>query len=124
MIKMLTFNRKKDGISAEQYRDYYENVHAPLIRSLFPTVGTYRRNYVDRDRTALTERNAEAARDQSDFDSVTEAFFEDWAAFAAFRDKNAEPEVRARVLADEANFLEPAAIRRYIVTPDGDSAWS
>jgi hypothetical protein len=124
MIKMIVFNKKKDGLTAAEYRDHYENVHAPLIRSLFPTVGAYRRNYVDRDRTALTERNARIAGAQTDFDSVTEAFFADWAAFEAFRDRNAEPDVRARVLADEAEFLDPSAVRRYIVTPDGDAAWS
>ncbi|WP_246245143.1 EthD domain-containing protein [Amycolatopsis pithecellobii] len=120
---MIVFNKKKDGLSLEQYRDYYENVHAPLIRSFFPTVGVYRRNYVDRERTALTERNADAAQAQTDFDSITEAFFEDWEAFEAFRNKNAEPAVRARIVADEVNFLEPSAIRRYIVIPDGDSPW-
>ncbi|MYW90760.1 EthD domain-containing protein [Amycolatopsis rubida] len=123
MIKMIVFNKKKRELSLEQYRDYYENVHAPLIRSLFPTVGAYRRNYVDRERTALTERNADMARDQDEFDSITEAFFEDWEAFEAFRNKNAEPSVRKRIVADEVNFLEPSAIRRYIVVPDGDSAW-
>jgi EthD domain len=123
MIKMIVFNRRKEGVSMEAYRAHYENVHVPLIRSLFPTVGLYRRNYVDRERTALTERNAQAAAANTEFDSVTEAFFEDWAAFEAFRDKNSEPAVREQILADERNFLDVSAIRRYVVVPDGDSAW-
>ena len=89
----------------------------------FTAVGVYRRNYIDRDRTALTERNAEAAAQNSDFDSITEVFFEDWEAFEAFRDASADPAIRAQIVADEVKFLDPSAIRRYIVTPDGDSAW-
>lgn len=124
MIKMVTFNRAKDGVSAEEYRTHYENVHVPLIRSLFPTLGPFRRNYVDRGRTALTERNAREAAADTGFDSITEAFFADWGAFEAFRDRSAAPEVRARITADEELFLDPSAIRRFIVAPEGDSPWS
>lgn len=130
MIKILVFNSRKQGVSLEDYRDYYENVHAPLARSLFPTLGTYRRNYVDLERTHLAETRQGLAPASSSneangrFDSISEVFFDSWEAFETFRDRSAEPAVRAQVLADEENFLDPSAIRRFVVLPDGDSAWS
>ena len=130
MIKILVFNARRPGVSLEEYRDYYETVHAPLARSLFPTVGVYRRNYVDLEQTARAEtrRGVTAATPGGEgglrFDSVSEVFFDSWADFETFRDRSAEPEVRARVLADEEHFLDPAAIRRFVVVPDGDSPWT
>src|SRR5437867_715267 len=115
MIKMIVFNKKLDSITMEEFRDHYENVHVPLVRPFFPTVGVYRRNYIDRERTALTERNAEAAAQNTEFDSITEVFFEDWEAFETFREASADPKIREQVLADEVKFLDPSAIRRYIV---------
>jgi hypothetical protein len=86
VIKMLVFLRRKEGLTMDEYRDHYENVHVPLVRGLFPSsAGVYRRNYIDRDRTALTDRNAGLAAANQEFDSVTEVFFEDWEAFDAFR---------------------------------------
>lgn len=119
MIKMIVFNKRKEGVTPEEYRSYYETIHAPLAQSFFPTVKRYRRNYVDHDRSSQTERF------QSDweFDSMTEVFFEDWQAFETFRDRSADPDVRATILEDEAKFLDSSAIRRFIVEPDGDDPW-
>lgn len=124
MIKILVFNKRRDGVSLDSYRDHYETVHAPLAHSLFPTVGVYRRNYVDYDLTALADTRPGVPKATPFFDSVAEVFFEDWQAFLAFRDRSADPEVRARVLADEVNFLAPSAIQRFVVVPEGDSPWT
>lgn len=124
MIKILVFNKRRAGVSLETYREHYETVHAPLAHSLYPTLGAYRRNYIDHDLTALADTRAGIARATPSFDSVAEVFFKDWQAFVDFRDRSAEPAVRARVLADEQKFLDPTAIQRFVVVPDGDSPWT
>lgn len=123
MIKMLVFNKRKQGVSMEEYRRYYETIHAPLAEGHFPMVLKYRRNYVDYDRSLLTGRNAAEYLPETDFDSIAEVFFEDWESFVAFREKSADPELRAQIKTDEENFLDVSAIRRYIVEVDGDSPW-
>jgi uncharacterized protein (TIGR02118 family) len=124
MIKILVFNKRQDGVSTEDYRRHYETVHAPLAHSLFPMVSAYRRNYIDHERSALADTRPGVSRATPWFDSVAEVFFDSWDAFEAFRDKSAEPAIRAQVLADEQNFLDPSAIQRFVVVPDGDSPWS
>lgn len=124
MIKMMVFNKRLPGVSMEEYRTYYETVHAPLLKKLHPTIGLYRRNYVDTDQSARTGRFPERYLEDTGFDSVTEVVFDDWEAFETFRNQSAAPETRALVLEDEANFLDSSVIRRYIVEPDGDSPWS
>jgi uncharacterized protein (TIGR02118 family) len=124
MIKILVFNKRKAGVSMEEYRHHYETVHVPLAHSLFPQVKAYRRNYVDQDATARADTRAGVSGAPVEWDSMAEVFFDSWEDFEAFRDRSAEPEVRAQVLADEERFLNPSAIKRVIVVPDGDSPWS
>ena len=118
MIKMMVLIKRKDGISMQAFRDHYENVHVPLIRRLHPTLGHYRRNYIDAGRTAMPVER------QPDFDVITEAFFDDWAAFERFRATSASPEVRRQVLDDEALFVDTASTRRLVVDAAGDNSSS
>src|SRR4029450_10874409 len=50
MIKIMIFIRKKDGLSRDEFIDYYENRHVPLINSRVGQFLTgYIRNYIDPD---------------------------------------------------------------------------
>jgi hypothetical protein len=44
--KLIALIKAKPGLSREQFIDYYESNHAPLVRRLLPMIGAYRRNYV------------------------------------------------------------------------------
>ena len=46
LIKALAFIHKMDGLSDSDFREYYENSHAPLASSLLSLEG-YERNYVN-----------------------------------------------------------------------------
>ena len=46
LIKALAFIHKMDGLSDDDFKDYYENQHAPLASSLLSLEG-YERNYVN-----------------------------------------------------------------------------
>ncbi|OGM48500.1 hypothetical protein ABOM_002432 [Aspergillus bombycis] len=50
-FQLLMFGRRKEGLTPDQYRDHYENVHIPLMKNLtgdtFPL--THERHYVKRD---------------------------------------------------------------------------
>ena len=46
MPKLIALISKKSSISEEDFKTYYENNHAPLIESLFPTLNGYTRTYL------------------------------------------------------------------------------
>ena len=52
LIKALAFIHKIDGLSDGDFRDYYENKHAPLASSLLSLEG-YERNYVNSELNQL-----------------------------------------------------------------------
>ena len=45
MFRVLAFLTKRDGISADDFADYYENHHVPLILRLAPLPDVYKRRY-------------------------------------------------------------------------------
>ena len=52
LIKALAFIHKMDGLSDADFRDYYENQHAPLASSLL-SLESYERNYVNSELNPL-----------------------------------------------------------------------
>jgi len=46
LIKALAYIHKKNGLSDSEFKNYYENTHAPLASSLLTFEG-YERNYID-----------------------------------------------------------------------------
>jgi len=99
MIKLMALIAKLPELSRNEFRDYYEEQHAPLVASLLPMIARYTRSYLP-DRPEVPGNLGDA-----NFDVLTELWFEDDAALAAFWARLAEPEVRAAIRADESNFL-------------------
>jgi hypothetical protein len=99
---------EKDGLSMQEFIDYYESKHVPLICSvaLVPTV--YKRRYLAGDRLTVGGGN-------DDFDVMTEVVFADRHAFDAWMIELAKPGVGARIVADEEKFLNRARTRAYVI---------
>lgn len=113
---MILFITKQARLTDKEFQDYYETTHAPLSRRLFPMVGDYRRNFIDK--TALIWREGE---NLPTYDVITEMSFDTLEDYQSFRQEIARPEVISQVRADEANFLETQAPRRLIVI-EGDKS--
>ena len=105
MIKSIAFIKRKPGISAEEFRRHYEEVHAPLALRFFDGLfERYVRNYVT---AALGEAPPE-------FDAISEFWLRDEAALARIAELNASE--AARVLReDEACFMDVARTVTYMV---------
>jgi uncharacterized protein (TIGR02118 family) len=110
MRKALVFLKKKDGISRDEFIDYYENTHVPLIRELLPSISEYRRNYLNLDATPSAHGRTNSSAHPG-FDVVTEIWFTDEEAFEAFVADIGRPEMAARIAEDELNFLDRSANR-------------
>ena len=98
MLKLIAFITAKPELSREAFIDYYENHHVPLVRRLLPSVGQYRRSYVQ-------DGLIPAGTAAPDYDVMTELLFDDQAALDAFWKTISEPDVLAAIREDEASFL-------------------
>jgi len=110
MKKSIVLLTRKPGTSLEQFKDYYESVHAPRAIERIPALGRadYRRNFIESPQPDTLPR--------PDFDVVTEITFADDADFEAFRRSLEDPAVRAWIAEDEARFSDPGLTRSYTVT--------
>lgn len=109
-FKVIALLRKRDGMSADAFRDYYESRHVPLVRSLFPTITGYRRNFVD-----LAGLIREVGAGPLDFDVVTEIWFADRAGYDEMLRLHSQTDAGTRIAADEENFLDRSRTRLFIV---------
>jgi len=79
MVKAIALLKRKPGLSLEQFREHYEEVHAPLAKKLFPFIRKYVRHYV------IAAPFASAGREPK-FDCITEEWFDDMEAFQSMMD--------------------------------------
>jgi uncharacterized protein (TIGR02118 family) len=105
MLKVFAYLSKKPSLDTQEFIDYYENHHVPLVLRLATAPPVYKRNYVLRG----DELNRQD--DAIDFDVVTEIVFADR---AAFDDWIAKLGVEA-IGADEERFLDRSRTRACVV---------
>lgn len=110
MYKSIALLKCKPGLTREQFVDYYENCHVPLVRSLLPEICGYRRNFIDPDGAFVGPACAER-----DYDVITEIWYADRAAYDSAMARHARPEIGGRISADEENFLDRSRIRMFVV---------
>jgi hypothetical protein len=120
MIKFVQLIRRRPDLTRQQFIDYYENHHAPLLMRLLPGFHTYRRNYVVLDDPLSGDGSDTFASDNAferaaDFDVVSEVIFasrEDMERNVAAYFK---PENQAAIVEDERNFVARKGVRRFVV---------
>lgn len=111
MIKNIALLKRKEGLTRDQFIEYYETKHAPLILTLMPGIERYVRNFLSDEGNRYVFPNAGPI----DFDVVTEIWLKDRAAYDLFAAEAAKPEVMAAISADEANFLDSSYTRMFVV---------
>lgn len=110
MLKLLSYLCKRERMTTEEFVDYYENHHVPLILSLAPAPALYKRHYVMRgDSLNVSEASI-------DFDVVTEQQWAHRNAFRQWMDAVTTGMVGERVAEDEARFLNRSRTRTSVVT--------
>jgi hypothetical protein len=105
MFKIFAYLSKRDDITAEAFKDYYENHHVKLVLSIAPMPKVYKRNYLDKGNTANLESPT------IDFDVITEQVWEDRAGFENWISVLGIPEIAE----DEARFLDRSKTHAYVI---------
>jgi uncharacterized protein (TIGR02118 family) len=105
MIKVFGYLKRKPGLSPQEFADYYESNHVPLVLSKAPAPLVYKRNYIQRGDSFNIEG------EEIGFDCMTELVFTDRDDLLAWMSRLGDDEI-AR---DEGNFVDRAATRAYVV---------
>jgi uncharacterized protein (TIGR02118 family) len=105
VIKVFGYLKRKPGLSPEEFADYYEHNHVPLVLSTAFIPSVYKRNYIQRGDAFNIEG------DEIGFDCMTELVFADRDELLAWMTSLGIDEI-AR---DEERFIDRAATRAYVV---------
>ena len=106
MPKLIALISKKSSISEEDFKNYYENNHAPLIESLFPTLDGYTRTYLFESNLLSDTLPLESDGAQSQFNVITELTFKNEEDLNQFFERGTHQDVVESIRDDEANFLD------------------
>ncbi|MFT4564224.1 MAG: hypothetical protein ACI9BW_003987 [Gammaproteobacteria bacterium] len=106
MFKVIILIKRKNGMSVEAFRDYYETKHAPLGASKIPNLKRYIRHFISPYGNEIY-----AADSEPPYDVLTELWFDDEADFDRGMAYLSEPETAAIIGADEEKLFEKSSIR-------------
>lgn len=96
-MKLFAFVKRKEGMSRDEFLDYWRNTHGPLIRDT-PALADCTISYV---------QHAASPEDRSGWDGVAVQEFASWDDFLAMLSGPAGDAMRE----DEGNFLDSSSIK-------------
>ena len=108
--KILLFLKRRPGMSVEDFRRYYEEVHAPLCLKYMDGVSRYLRRFID----PLPNPETGEAGDLA-YDVITELWFEDEATCRATAEYLSTSVMPEEVVADEKNLFDRPRTRIALV---------
>src|SRR3546814_8457508 len=73
MVKLVALLKAKEGLSQEEFENYYEQYHVPLVLKHLPQIAHYRRNYVVPDPLLRTQHMSSDAT-PPEFNVLTESW--------------------------------------------------
>jgi uncharacterized protein (TIGR02118 family) len=113
-MKVICLLKRKEGTTAEQFRDYYETRHAPLALSLLPYFSDYRRNYIRHD-LAYKPEHIEHHPGPPPYDVVMEFTCPTQEDADNLMAAMADPEIGRQLTEDEAKFMDRDAMVLFYV---------
>jgi hypothetical protein len=114
MFKVIALIKAKPGLSRAEFVKHYETGHAPLARKCFPQIVQYRRNFIQLEGAFIYPGTT-----APDFDSVTEIWYRDRAAYDEMLSTHFLAGVQDTIEADERKFLDQSMTRFFIVDQRG-----
>lgn len=110
MYKLVAILKRREGMSPEQFRDYYETQHAPLAKTLIPGLRRYVRRYPRPQIVAGYPTPPPLA-----FDVITELWFDSADDFEQAMAVFSAPEVAALLREDELRLFDrEAGVQFYV----------
>jgi hypothetical protein len=115
MFKVVALLKRKEGMSRQEFIDYYQSAHAKIgEKYLTGNAVKYIRRFFSPLPHPL-EHPLETTSDDSDYDAIMEMWFEDQAQWEATMKIFAEPAVANLIIEDEKQLFQRDRIRMYCV---------
>jgi uncharacterized protein (TIGR02118 family) len=105
MHKVLLFMKRREGLSFNAFRAYYEIRHVPLCMTYMGDAKRYVRRYIER-------RKGEP---EPEFDVITELWFEDRKLVDGLLKTLRNDAMPADVIADEEKLFDRSKTRAFVV---------
>lgn len=113
MIKTVGLLKRRQGMSVEAFRAYYESTHRVIgEKYLSGHACKYMRRFLNPASAPDTATFGAA----EDFDVILEIWYPDQAAYAAASERIAAPDAAAEILADELKLFDREKNRFFTVT--------
>jgi uncharacterized protein (TIGR02118 family) len=93
MIKQMFLIKRKEGISHDDFRKYYLEHHAPIVKEAFPEIIKYVINFIHQGKRG------------SVYDAITEIY---WPDFETLKRLNDSDTYQKTIAPDEKNFISKA----------------
>lgn len=106
IFKILLPMKRKPGITVADFRDYYENHHAPLAAKASGALYRYVRRYLDPHPHPET-----GTPDELPYDVITELWFDDEAVFRATLQYLTTSLMPPEIVADEERLFDRSSFR-------------
>jgi hypothetical protein len=100
MFKIIDFLIRKPGLSKEEFRAHYENVHRPLAFKTFPQILEHRRNYPEEGGVLFPEGM------EQPWDCIVEILLTDRKGFEDMEAFLADPKLSREIIEDGERFLD------------------
>lgn len=105
-FKILLFLKRRPGMTMEEFRDYYENIHARLAEKYANGLSRYMRRYLQPMPDPVTGKTEELP-----FDVVTELWFEEEGIFRSTVEYMSISSMPEEVVEDEKKLFDRTKIK-------------
>jgi uncharacterized protein (TIGR02118 family) len=99
MIKQIYLIKRKPGMSFDEFKKYYLEVHAPLAKKLFPEIRKYIINFA-------LQRGKETV-----YDAITEVYYDDLETIIRLAKSDT---YKNEVVQDEERFMDRSVFRNIL----------
>lgn len=113
--KILLFMKRRNGLSLEEFKDYYENHHVPLCLKYSQGISKYVRRYIHPQTHPET-----GPWQEPPFDVITELWFNNHKIYEATLKHLTTNIMPDEIIADEKNLFDRASFKIATVTEVGD----
>jgi hypothetical protein len=116
MIKVIAAIKRRHDLTHDQFREYYENEHMPLVlRYVSEFIVKYERSYIKTAMTPSVDPSNAFLDDWSgQYDCFMEVTLRDRDAHERMLAKTGTPEVSSLFANDEENFIDREATKVFI----------